>query len=193
MLFHPEFYKTGVAYAGCYENRMDKIVWNEAGMGGPLDESYSASSGVDNAWRLKGHLLMVVGELAQSVANGESDLGLDEAALVFASRFAGIVTDRTRQTIVAQVRERARAVDSAAWIEAHSTEGIDLARVARRSGLSPFHFLRVFAQVLSMSPRTPGGLTASSATRAACASSTPQPTASGASTPPWLMCWIEGR
>src|ERR1700744_6179364 len=54
--------------------------------------------------------MMVVGELAQSVANGESDLGFDEAALVFASRFAGIVTDRTRQTIVAQVRERARAV-----------------------------------------------------------------------------------
>jgi dipeptidyl aminopeptidase/acylaminoacyl peptidase len=67
LLFHPEFYKVGVAYAGCYDNRMDKIAWNEAWMGWPLDESYSASSGVDNAWRLKGHLLMVVGELDENV------------------------------------------------------------------------------------------------------------------------------
>lgn len=67
LLFHPEFYKVGVAYAGCYDNRMDKISWNEAWMGWPLDESYSASSGVDNAWRLKGHLLMVVGELDENV------------------------------------------------------------------------------------------------------------------------------
>jgi dipeptidyl aminopeptidase/acylaminoacyl peptidase len=67
LLFHPEFYKAGVAYAGCYDNRMDKIGWNEAWMGWPLDESYSASSGVDNAWRLQGHLLMVVGELDENV------------------------------------------------------------------------------------------------------------------------------
>jgi len=67
LLFHSEFYKAGVAYAGCYDNRMDKIIWNEAWMGWPLDESYSASSGVDNAWRLKGHLLMVVGELDENV------------------------------------------------------------------------------------------------------------------------------
>ena len=67
LLFHPEFYKVGVAYAGCYDNRMDKIGWNEAWMGWPLDESYSASSGVDNAWRLTGHLLMVVGELDENV------------------------------------------------------------------------------------------------------------------------------
>ena len=67
LIFHPEFYKVGVAYAGCYDNRMDKIAWNEAWMGWPLDESYSASSGVDNAWRLKGKLLMVVGELDDNV------------------------------------------------------------------------------------------------------------------------------
>jgi dipeptidyl aminopeptidase/acylaminoacyl peptidase len=50
-----------------YDNRMDKISWNEEWMGWPLDQSYAASSGVDNAWRLKGHLLMVVGELDENV------------------------------------------------------------------------------------------------------------------------------
>lgn len=67
LLFHPEFYKVGVAFAGCYDNRMDKISWNEQWMGWPVDESYSASSGVDNAWRLRGKLLMIVGELDSNV------------------------------------------------------------------------------------------------------------------------------
>ncbi|UDF05535.1 S9 family peptidase [Asticcacaulis sp. AND118] len=63
----PDFYKAGVAYAGCFDNRMDKIGWNEAWMGWPLDESYSRSSGVDNAYKLKGHVMLVVGELDMNV------------------------------------------------------------------------------------------------------------------------------
>jgi dipeptidyl aminopeptidase/acylaminoacyl peptidase len=46
---------------------MDKIVWNERWMGWPIDESYSQSSNVDNAWRLQGKLLLVVGELDSNV------------------------------------------------------------------------------------------------------------------------------
>jgi len=67
LLFHPDFYKAAVSYAGCHDNRMDKIGWNERWMGWPIDESYSTSSNVDNAWRLKGKLLLVVGELDQNV------------------------------------------------------------------------------------------------------------------------------
>ena len=29
LLFHPEFYKVAVSFAGCHDNRMDKIWWNE--------------------------------------------------------------------------------------------------------------------------------------------------------------------
>jgi dipeptidyl aminopeptidase/acylaminoacyl peptidase len=67
LLFHPEFYKVGVAYAGCYDNRMDKIVWNEQWMGWPLDESYARASGVVNAWRLKGKFFMIFGEQDSNV------------------------------------------------------------------------------------------------------------------------------
>ncbi|HEY1145596.1 MAG TPA: S9 family peptidase, partial [Allosphingosinicella sp.] len=67
LLFHPDFYKVGVAYAGCFDNRMDKISWNEQWLGWPVDESYSASSGVDHAWRLQGKLLMIVGEQDSNV------------------------------------------------------------------------------------------------------------------------------
>jgi dipeptidyl aminopeptidase/acylaminoacyl peptidase len=67
LLFHPDFYKVAVSYAGCHDNRMDKIGWNERWMGWPLDDHYAESSNVDNAWRLQGKLLLVVGELDQNV------------------------------------------------------------------------------------------------------------------------------
>lgn len=62
LLFHPEFYTVGVAYAGCFDNRMDKISWNEQWMGWPVDESYARASGVDNAGRLQGSLFIIFGE-----------------------------------------------------------------------------------------------------------------------------------
>jgi dipeptidyl aminopeptidase/acylaminoacyl peptidase len=67
LLFHPDFYKAGVAYAGCYDNRMDKISWNEQWLGWPVDESYAAASGVDHAGKLQGELLMIVGEQDSNV------------------------------------------------------------------------------------------------------------------------------
>jgi len=67
MLFHPEFYKAAVSSAGCHDNRMDKIWWNEQWMGWPLGTEYSASSNVDNAYRLKGALLLSVGEMDPNV------------------------------------------------------------------------------------------------------------------------------
>jgi dipeptidyl aminopeptidase/acylaminoacyl peptidase len=67
LLFHNEFYKVAVSLCGCHDNRMDKIWWNEQWMGYPIDESYSASSNVDNAWRLKGKLFLINGELDDNV------------------------------------------------------------------------------------------------------------------------------
>jgi dipeptidyl aminopeptidase/acylaminoacyl peptidase len=67
LLFHPDFYKVAVSYAGCHDNRMDKIWWNEQWMGYPIGPQYSASSNVDHAGRLQGKLLLVVGELDTNV------------------------------------------------------------------------------------------------------------------------------
>ena len=67
LLFHPEFYKAAVSYAGCHDNRMDKIWWNEQWMGWPIGPEYSVSSNVDNAYRLQGDLLLIVGELDTNV------------------------------------------------------------------------------------------------------------------------------
>ncbi len=67
LLFFPDFYRAAVSAAGCHDNRMDKIWWNEQWMGWPIDEQYSASSNVDNAWRLQGKVLLVVGEMDHNV------------------------------------------------------------------------------------------------------------------------------
>ena len=67
VLFHPEFYKVAVSFAGCHDNRMDKLWWNEAWMGWPLGPEYAASSNVDNASCLQGKLLLIVGELDTNV------------------------------------------------------------------------------------------------------------------------------
>jgi dienelactone hydrolase len=67
LLFHPEFYKVAVSFAGCHDNRMDKIWWNEQWMGWPIGPQYAKSSNVDNASRLQGKLLMLVGELDENV------------------------------------------------------------------------------------------------------------------------------
>jgi dipeptidyl aminopeptidase/acylaminoacyl peptidase len=67
LLFHPEFYKVSVSSAGCHDNRMDKIWWNEQWMGWPIGPEYAESSNVDNAYRLQGSVLLIVGEMDHNV------------------------------------------------------------------------------------------------------------------------------
>lgn len=96
--------------------------------------------------------LMVLGELAQAVASGRSDAGLDEVGMCFASRFVAVVTGRQLAPQTAAERDRRRAVEAAMWIAAHSHEDIDLDRAASEAALSPFHFLRLFSRVLGVTP-----------------------------------------
>jgi AraC family transcriptional regulator len=96
--------------------------------------------------------LMVVGELAQAAADGKIAIGLDEIGIVFAARLVGIVTGRQRKSPVADLRARRRAVEAALWIEEHSHEPLDLDCAAREVGLSSFYFLRLFKQVLGVTP-----------------------------------------
>ena len=56
-----------MASCGCHDNRMDKIWWNEQWMGWPLGPHYAASSNVDNAYRLQGKLLLILGEMDKNV------------------------------------------------------------------------------------------------------------------------------
>jgi dipeptidyl-peptidase 4 len=67
LLDHHDFYHVAVADCGCHDNRMDKIWWNEQWMGWPLDQSYLQSSNREDAPKLQGNLLLIVGELDTNV------------------------------------------------------------------------------------------------------------------------------
>lgn len=67
LLWHGTFYKAAVADCGCHDNRMDRLWWNEQWMGWPVDDFYAANSNTENASRLQGRLMLVVGELDRNV------------------------------------------------------------------------------------------------------------------------------
>jgi len=101
--------------------------------------------------------LMVWGELAQTVAAGGSDIGIDEVAVAFAARFVDVASGQRRErwrarSPQARSRDRGRAVEAAIWLDANCTQDVDLAQAAAMARLSPFHFLRLFADVTGVTP-----------------------------------------
>ena len=66
LLHHGDFYRAAAADCGCHDNRMDKIWWNEAWMG-KLGPHYEENSNVTHAGKLRGKLLLTVGELDRNV------------------------------------------------------------------------------------------------------------------------------
>jgi AraC-like DNA-binding protein len=96
--------------------------------------------------------LMVLGELAQTAADGNSDVGLDEVGQLFASRFVDVVSGRAQKPMTATMRDRRRAVETALWIDAHSHQQINLEDACAQAGVSAFHFLRLFSEVVGVTP-----------------------------------------
>ncbi|MFV8754126.1 helix-turn-helix transcriptional regulator [Nannocystaceae bacterium ST9] len=96
--------------------------------------------------------LMVLGELAGAVADQRSDVGLDEVGLAFAARFVALASEREPTRELARAIDRRRAVHAAMWIDAHASEPIDLDASAAEVGLGSYHFLRLFARVVGVTP-----------------------------------------
>jgi dipeptidyl-peptidase-4 len=67
LLQYPDFYRACVSDCGCHDNRMDKIWWNEQWMGWPIGSHYADQSNVTLAPKLKGKLLLMVGEMDNNV------------------------------------------------------------------------------------------------------------------------------
>lgn len=122
-----------------------------------LDADVAATFGPRRAWQV-GALpplpeMMVLGELAQSVAGGDSDVAMDEVAALFVGRFVELASSgRAGAPVHASPADRKRAVEVAMWLDAHAHEDIGLAEAAAQAGLSSFHFLRVFRAVLGVTP-----------------------------------------
>ena len=96
--------------------------------------------------------LMSLGELAQAAAEGRCTLGVEEIGLLFAARFVALVAGYQSQPVRMRPADRRRAVEAAIRIDACAEQPFSLEALAREAGLSPFHFLRIFRQVLGVTP-----------------------------------------
>ena len=96
--------------------------------------------------------VMVLGELALSIASGDSDVGLDEVALQLAQRVIELASGKTHDVRGLHARDRRRAVEAALFIDSHAEQPIALEDAASAVGLSAFHFLRVFSRALGVTP-----------------------------------------
>jgi AraC family transcriptional regulator len=119
-------------------------------------EVVEAVGGPDAVWRA-GALpplpeLMVLGELGQAAAEGRTDLAPDEVGCLLAARFVDLALGRKRRPASISSEVRGRLVETALWLDSHSAEPIALDGAARQAGLSSFHFLRQFANVLGVTP-----------------------------------------
>jgi AraC-like DNA-binding protein len=119
-------------------------------------ELVDAIGGKNEAWNVGATPplaeLMVLGELAQASVDGRSDIGLDEIGHLLVQRLVEVVSGKARKPAKATARDRRRAVEAALWLDASSHRQIDLEDAARQAGVSPFHFLRLFASVLGVTP-----------------------------------------
>lgn len=96
--------------------------------------------------------LMVLGALAEAAAAGDSNVALEEAGLSLVAKVATLGTGDRHGTGKIRAQDRRRIVAAAHWIEEHAQEEIDLAAAGRETGLSAFHFLRLFAKIVGVTP-----------------------------------------
>jgi AraC family transcriptional regulator len=95
--------------------------------------------------------VMVAGELVEAAAEGRSDVSVEEAALILTHRITRITSEKNISS-QANEADRRRAVEAALWLEENAAEPIGLEDAAHQTGLSPFHFLRLFRSVLGVTP-----------------------------------------
>src|SRR5215813_13708704 len=96
--------------------------------------------------------LALLGERAQAAGEGGAQLALSETAALLAARVLARLSGEELPRLRLSARDRRRAVRGALYLEAHAHEPVDLARVARASGVSAFHFLRLFGRVTGVTP-----------------------------------------
>ena len=96
--------------------------------------------------------VMVLGELGQSAAEGRSNVDLEEVGVALAGRVMQSLSACGQGRNRRDARAKRRVVRAALWLDEHAHEDVDLAGAARQVGLSPYHFLRLFAEVLGVTP-----------------------------------------
>jgi AraC-like DNA-binding protein len=96
--------------------------------------------------------LGALAEMAQAALRHEHDVAIDELGLALGGRCVTLMGGAAPAPLRTRAGDAQRAVCAAMWIDEHSAQDIDLARIAQAAGLSVFHFLRLFAAVIGVTP-----------------------------------------
>ena len=96
--------------------------------------------------------LVALGELARFAAQRAAGPRVDEVGLALAAKVVEVVAGQQRARSTARPADRRRVIESAQWIELHADQDVDLHTLATQTGLSVFHYLRMFAAVLGVTP-----------------------------------------
>jgi AraC family transcriptional regulator len=143
------------SFGYCTRGRTHELVTGSVLVGGPGDEyrcTHDHATGDQClSFRLPEDLVASVG--VPSAVEGSSDVGVDEVGLWLMARFVEVASGQALRPLQVGPRDRRRAVEAALWIDEHARDPIDLDDAARHSGLSTFHFLRLFTGVLGVTPK----------------------------------------
>ncbi len=96
--------------------------------------------------------LIAWGELAGSSARYQRGPRVDEIGVAVATKVVDLIGGRRRAALRPGPADRRRAIESALWIEANAAQDVDLQALSQRSGLSVYHYLRLFASVVGVTP-----------------------------------------
>jgi AraC-like DNA-binding protein len=89
---------------------------------------------------------------AEAARDGGDEAALEDLALRLAAAVAASLADERRPARQSSRRDEARISEAVRRIEANSDDRITLSALARESGMSPYHFLRTFRDVVGMTP-----------------------------------------
>jgi dienelactone hydrolase len=115
VLLHGDFYKVAVSSCGCHDNRIDKQWWNEQWMGYPVGAHYDEQSNITNAAKLKGRLMLIVGEQDRNVPP-ESTFRLADALIKARKEFELVVIPGADHTDGGPYGERKRRDFFVKWL-----------------------------------------------------------------------------
>ena len=96
--------------------------------------------------------LMVLGELARSAARRVTGPRVDEVGIALAAKVVDVMTGEQRPRQLQRPIDRRRAIDSARWLDLNAHQDVDLQGLATQTGLSVYHYLRVFSAVMAVTP-----------------------------------------
>jgi AraC family transcriptional regulator len=95
----------------------------------------------------------VAGLIAAAQAGaGQASVDWEELAVTIASRALRLVADRPQPARPPSARDARRMIEAVRLIERRYAESLPLAELAAACGMTRYHFLRVFRQVIGVTP-----------------------------------------